>query len=146
MHKNDAHLYSNIYGSHPFYLDTRYFEVDGKGNHTPVASDKTDPSKKYVSYSHGVFVRNAHGQEVLTGDRNLTWRTLGGSVDLTFYSGPTQEEVTKNYQRSTIGLPTMQQYFTFGFHQCRWGYQNWSVVEDVVSTFENFQIPLETIW
>lgn len=146
MHKNDAHLYSNIYGSHPFYLDTRYFEVDGKGNHTPVASDKTDPSKKYVSYSHGVFVRNAHGQEVLTGDRNLTWRTLGGSVDLTFYSGPTQEEVTKNYQRSTIGLPAMQQYFTFGFHQCRWGYQNWSVVEDVVSTFENFQIPLETIW
>lgn len=40
----------------------------------------------------------------------------------------------------------MQQYFTFGFHQCRWGYSNWSVVEDVINNYEKFGIPLETIW
>lgn len=40
----------------------------------------------------------------------------------------------------------MQQLWTFGFHQCRWGYHNWSEVEDVVRNFENFGIPLETIW
>lgn len=127
-------------------MDTRYFEANEQGGLTLVASDKTDDSREYVSYSHGVFMRNAHAQEVLTGPRNLTWRALGGSLDLTFYSGPTQADVTKNYQLSTIGLPAMQQYFTFGYHQCRWGYQNWSVIDEVVSTFEAFQIPLETIW
>lgn len=136
----------NIYGSHPFYLDTRYFEFDDHGSHRLVASDQADQSKNYVSYSHGVFMRNAHGQEVLTHSQNLTWRTLGGSIDLTFYSGPSQVDVTKNYLTSTIGLPAMQQYFAFGYHQCRWGYQNWSVVENVVDNFEKAGIPLENMW
>jgi alpha-glucosidase len=45
-----------------------------------------------------------------------------------------------------VGLPAMQQYFGFGFHQCRWGYENWTVVEGVVQTYEDFGIPLEVIW
>lgn len=120
--------------------------MDESGAHTPVKEGETDPSKEYVSYSHGVFLRNAHGHEVLLRPQNVTWRTLGGSVDLTFYSGPTQVDVTKNYQISTIGLPAMQKYNTLGFHQCRWGYNNWTDLEDVVSNFERFGIPLEYVW
>ncbi len=40
----------------------------------------------------------------------------------------------------------MQQYWAFGYHQCRWGYQNWSVVESVVDNFAKFEIPMETVW
>ena len=40
----------------------------------------------------------------------------------------------------------MQQYFTLGFHQCRWGYANWSEVQQVVDAYAAFAIPLETIW
>lgn len=40
----------------------------------------------------------------------------------------------------------MQQYNTLGFHQCRWGYNNWSDLADVVANFEKFEIPLEYIW
>ncbi|KAJ9211489.1 CAZyme family GH31 [Paecilomyces variotii] len=138
---------ANIYGTHPFYLDTRYYEVDSKqGTYTLLTTNETDQSKEYTSFSHGVFLRNAHGQEVLLRPEGITWRTLGGSIDLYFYSGPTQADVTRSYQTSTVGLPTMQQYYTFGYHQCRWGYQNWSVMADVVSSFAKFQIPLETIW
>ncbi|KAL9620872.1 MAG: hypothetical protein Q9160_004654 [Pyrenula sp. 1 TL-2023] len=115
----------NIYGSHPFYLDTRYTNS--------------------TSYSHGVYSRNAHGQEILLRPENVTWRFIGGSIDLYFFSGPDQPSVSKQYQE-IIGLPVMQQYFTFGFHQCRWGYQNWSQVEEVVNNYEKFGIPLENIW
>ncbi|TVY73333.1 Alpha-glucosidase [Lachnellula suecica] len=136
----------NIYGDHAFYLDTRYYEVDSDTGNLTYVANATDPDGDYVSYSHGVFMRNAHGQEVLLQPSNMTWRTLGGSIDLYFYAGPTQQEITKAYQLSTVGLPAMQQYFTFGYHQCRWGYANWSELQDVVDNFAKFGIPLENVW
>ena len=137
----------NLYGSHPFYLDTRYYEVDPMtGNKTLVTSTDTNATAECISYSHGVFNRNAHGQEILLRADNITWRLLGGAIDLYVYAGPTQPEVTAAYQMSTIGLPAMQQYFTFGFHQCRWGYANWSQLQDVVDGYKNLGIPLENIW
>lgn len=99
-----------------------------------------------MSHSHGVYNRNAHGQEVLLRPSNITWRALGGGIDLYFFPGSTQQEVTSSYQTGAIGLPAMQQYFTFGFHQCRWGYANWSEVQSVVDNYAKFEIPLENIW
>lgn len=137
----------NLYGSHPFYLQTRYFDSseDGQPSLLTESLDAENATGNYTSYTHGVYLRNAHGQEVLMNPNNVTWRTLGGSIDLYFFSGPTQPETTQQYL-DVIGRPTLQQYWGFGFHQCRWGYQNWSVTEDVVNSYEKFGIPLETIW
>lgn len=137
---------SNLYGAQPFYLDTRYYEAFNGKPRNPVKSSQAPSSKKYISYSHGVFLRNAHGQEVKLQSQSLTWRTIGGSIDLYFYAGPSAIEVTQSYLNSTVGLPAMQQYFTLGYHQCRWGYRNWTELGDVVANFEKFNIPLETIW
>lgn len=138
---------TNLYGTHPFYLETRYYQVDNStGNHTLVTGNVTDVNAEYTSYSHGVYMRNAHGMEGLFQTDGLTWRSLGGQIDLYFFEGPTQPEVTKQYLGGAVGLPAMQQYFTFGYHQCRWGYANWTEVEDVVNNFKAANIPLETIW
>lgn len=137
---------ANIYGSHPFYLDTRYYEVnETTGNHT-LLTGNASADAQYVSYSHGVYLRNAHGLEALLQPNNLTWRSLGGTIDLYFFDGPSQPEVTKQYLTGAVGLPAMQQYFTFGYHQCRWGYKNWTMLEEVVTNFKNYDIPLETVW
>jgi alpha-glucosidase len=101
---------------------------------------------EYKSYTHGVFNRNAHAQEVLLRPSNITWRALGGTIDLYFYSGPDAETLIKSYQDSMVGYPAMQQYWSLGYHQCRWGYQNWTVLQEVVDNFANANIPLETIW
>ncbi|KIW81454.1 hypothetical protein Z517_04479 [Fonsecaea pedrosoi CBS 271.37] len=137
----------NLYGSHPFYLQTKYFEV-GSDNSTTLLTeqlDTTEATGNYTSFTHGVYFRNAHGMEVLLEANNVTWRTLGGSIDLYFFSGPTQPDVTSQYL-NVIGMPMLQNYWGFGYHQCRWGYQNWTVTEAVVDSYERFGIPLETIW
>ena len=84
--------------------------------------------------THAVYYRNAHAHEILLKPNTLTWRTLGGNIDLYFYAGvylpeqfsdqvysnnrilkgPTIEAAATSYQSSTIGLPAMQQYWTFG--------------------------------
>lgn len=135
---------ANIYGTHPIYLDTRYFQ-DVNGEETYIAN-ATDTSAQYITRTHGVYLRNAHAQEVLLRPEGITWRTLGGTIELYFYSGPSATDVIQNYQTSTVGLPAMQQYWTFGYHQCRWGYENWTRLQEVVDTFAEFEIPLETIW
>lgn len=134
----------NIYGVHPVYLDTRYFQ-DVDGQQTYVAN-ATDMSTTYNTSTHGVFQRNAHPQEVLLRPEGITWRALGGTIDLYFYSGPSASDVVKSYHVSTVGLPALQQYWTFGYHQCRWGYQNWTRLQEVVDNFAAANIPLETIW
>lgn len=111
-----------------------------------MTSQNASAKGDYVGRSHGVYQRNAHAMEALMLPTNLTWRALGGSIDLYFFDGPTQEEVTKQYQTGVTGLPAMQSYWGFGFHQCRWGYHNWSETTDVVNNYRKFGIPLETIW
>lgn len=136
---------ANLYGNHPIYLDTRYFAASDSGELT-YAPNATDKTAKYTSYTHGVFLRNAHAQEILLQPSTVTWRTLGGSVDLYFYSGPRAKDVMQAYHQTTVGLPAMQQYWTLGFHQCRWGYESWAALQEVVDNFAKFEISLETIW
>lgn len=58
---NDQELDVNGHSVHPVYLETRY----GNGS-------------KDSSLSHGVYARNAHGQEWLMRDESITYRTIGG--------------------------------------------------------------------
>ncbi|KAK1990425.1 family 31 glycosyl hydrolase [Colletotrichum falcatum] len=136
----------NIYGSHPIYLDTRYYQVDADSKEAVYVAEATDKNAEYKSYTHGVFLRNAHAQEILLRESNITWRGLGGTIDLYFYAGPTADAVIKSYHKTTVGLPAMQQYWTFGFHQCRWGYSSWEDLQEIVDDFAKSKIPLETIW
>ncbi|KAK1837146.1 family 31 glycosyl hydrolase [Podospora conica] len=138
---------SNIYGTHPMYLDTRYFTKSKPGDKLTYVANPTDNKKiQYRSFTHGVYLRNAHAQEVMLRPSGITWRGIGGSIDLYLYAGPNAKDVIKSYQESAAGLPAMQQYWTLGYHQCRWGYDNWTMLQDVVDGFERFGIPLETIW
>jgi alpha-glucosidase len=155
----------NLYGSHPFYLDTRYYEKNGSGKlvkmselqepgyrhqRTPSSGSyshgQEGGSATYESYSHGVYLRNTHGQEVKLEPESLTWRVLGGSIDLFVFSGPTPADVTSQFVMSAAGAPALQNYWAFGYHQCRWGYRNWTETREVVETLRRFDIPMETIW
>lgn len=118
-------VHANLYGTHPVYMEQRYH--DGKG------------------YAHGMFLRNAHGQEVLIGEQDLTWRAIGGSIEFYFYSGSKPTEVIRQHQE-VVGLPAMHQYWTLGFHQSRWGMETADELYQVAQKYTEAGIPLETMW
>lgn len=97
---NDQVIDANGHSTHPVYLETRY--ANG------------------TSTSHGVYARNAHGQDWLLRADSVTYRTIGGSFDLYFLSGPTPKEVISQYQTGIVKTPVMQPYWALGFFQCRW--------------------------
>ncbi|XP_064599991.1 lysosomal alpha-glucosidase-like isoform X2 [Liolophura sinensis] len=113
----------NLYGDHPFYL---VMEEDGQ--------------------SHGVFLLNSNAMDVvLQPAPALTWRTIGGVIDLYMFLGPTPEGVIQQYT-DVIGRPFMPPYWSLGFHQCRWGYTTVQETLDVVDRMKAYGIPQDVQW
>ena len=112
----------NLYGAHPFYLQ---MHPDGT--------------------AHGVYLHNNHGLDVELAPNKLTYRIMGGDMDLFFFTGPTPERVIRQYHQ-LIGYPALPPYWALGFHQCRWGYETIRELEEVALQYRRHQLPLDTLW
>ncbi|KAJ7184493.1 alpha-glucosidase, partial [Mycena filopes] len=114
---------SNLYGNHPIYFEHR------------------------TTGTHGVMLLNSNGMDVKLTPGALEYNTLGGVLDFYFLAGsqtdPTQ--VAKQYA-GIVGTPAEVPYWSFGLHQCRFGYNNYIDVANVISNYSASKIPLETMW
>ncbi|RDW82915.1 glycoside hydrolase family 31 protein [Coleophoma crateriformis] len=118
---------ANLYGNHPVYFEHR------------------------LSGTHGVFFLNSNGMDIkinntgTSGSQYLEYNTLGGVLDFYFVAGPSPVEVSQQYAE-VVGRPAMMPYWGFGFHNCRYGYQDAYAVAEVIYNYSKAEIPLETMW
>lgn len=116
---------TNLYGNHPVYVDHR-----GENG------------------THGVLLLNSNGMDIKINDTDgqyLEYDTLGGILDFYFLAGPSPIEVAQQISE-VVGKPVMMAYWTFGFHNCRYGYRDVYEVAEVVYNYSQANIPLETMW
>ncbi|KAF9528421.1 alpha-glucosidase [Crepidotus variabilis] len=118
---------TSLYGNHPIYFEHR------------------------TTGTHGVFFLNSNGMDIKLNKTNtgasLEYNAIGGILDFYFLAGSETDPtaVAKQYAE-LVGLPAEVPYWSFGFHQCRYGYQNYIDVAAVVSNYSVAKIPLETMW
>lgn len=117
---------SNLYGSHPMYLEHR------------------------ESGSHGVFLLNSNGMDINitttdSGESSLEYNTVGGVLDYYFFAGPSPTDVSKQYAE-LFGHAAMMPYWSLGFQQCKYGYWDVNMLAEVVANYSSADIPLEVIW
>jgi len=118
---------ANLYGSHPNYVDYR----GAKG-------------------THGVFLLNSGGMNVNVNTTAvegtfLEYNTVGGVLDFYFFAGPNPVDVSRQYAE-VVGVPAMVPYWSFGFHQCKYGWPSVDYVNEVVANYSKAGIPLEVMW
>lgn len=112
----------NLYGTHPFYMELK--------------DDRT---------AYGVFLFNGNAMDVRLEPNALSYRTIGGVIDLYIFLGPEPETVVKQYQE-VIGKPILPPFWSFGWHQCKYGYKDLDEVKTVVNTYAKYKLPLEAMW
>lgn len=54
-------------------------------------------------------------------------------------------QVSEQYAQIT-GTTALPQYFSLGYHQCRWNYRDEADVRQVDANFDKFDIPYDVIW
>lgn len=113
---------TNLYGSHPFIM---MLMPDGS--------------------ACGLLLMNSNAMEVSLTTQGISWRTIGGIVDLYVMGGPTPGRVLEQLTR-LVGRPHMPPYWSLGFHQCKWGYRSIGEVSEVVTNYSAAGIPLQTMW
>ncbi|XP_075213315.1 lysosomal alpha-glucosidase-like [Lycorma delicatula] len=113
----------NFYSSHPFYL---MMEDDG--------------------LSHGVLFLNSNAMDIiLQPSPGITFRTIGGIIDLYFFIGPSPSEVIQQYT-ALIGRPYLPPYWSLGFHLSRLGYGSVNETKEVLINNRLVGIPVDTQW
>ena len=116
---------SNLYGVHPIYFEHR------------------------TTGTHGVFLLNSNGMDIKLRTENdkttLEYNIIGGILDFYFLAGPSPVDVARQYAE-VAGLPAEVPYWSFGLHQCRWGYRDYLEVAQVIANYSSAGIPLETMW
>lgn len=70
---------------------------------------------------------------------------IGGVLDFRFFLG-ISAELTIEKLHIYLGRSEIPPFWSLGFHQCRWGYKNVSLLEYVTRSYESNKIPLDTIW
>eukprot|EP00735_Rhodelphis_limneticus_P006888 TRINITY_DN19356_c0_g1::TRINITY_DN19356_c0_g1_i1::g.7823::m.7823 TRINITY_DN19356_c0_g1::TRINITY_DN19356_c0_g1_i1::g.7823 ORF type:complete len:935 (+),score=274.27,sp/P70699/LYAG_MOUSE/38.43/0.0,Glyco_hydro_31/PF01055.21/6.2e-164,Gal_mutarotas_2/PF13802.1/1.3e-08 TRINITY_DN19356_c0_g1_i1:52-2805(+) len=114
-----------LYGSHPYYLELR---------------DGPDGPK-----AHGVLLLNSNPMDIELLEDSLTYKVVGGVLDLYLVLGPSVHSATQQYH-TLIGKTFLPPAWSLGFHQCRWGYDDIGQVRDVVNNYVSNQLPLEAMW
>lgn len=101
---------------------------------------------KSTKTAYGIYFHNSDGMDiVLQPDNSISFRTVGGVIDLFFFSGPTALDVIKQYQ-NLVGLPDLPPQWSLGFHLCRYNYSSIENLYEVWNRTRHSGIPFDVQW
>lgn len=98
----------------------------------------------------GIFFKNSNAKSLEytkygSSQSLLNFRAAGGVLDFFFFFGESAESVIKAYH-GVIGFPYLPPFWSLGFHQSSWQYNDTKRVNDVLKGYDDANMPLEALW
>ena len=131
--------------------DRKNYYDEGKGGqnlygHQPIGLHKT----KYKDIWLGFVFLNTNAQDIQIKNKGkdnvvLTHKTIGGIIDYYLIVDNSPENVLRDIHY-LIGKPILPPFWSLGYHQCRWGFHNFSEFKNVYETYKLKKIPIDAMW
>lgn len=84
---------------------------------------------------HMMLIRTSRPMAVEKNNGELVFRITGGVLEFKFFvGGDSPKEVIRKYHRYVNGW-TLHPFWASGWHQCRWGYENSTVLKEVIAKY-----------
>ncbi len=97
--------------------------------------------------AYGIFFDNHNKTYFDLGKESDAYYVFGadaGNLDYYFIGGEYLKEVISGYTWLT-GRPPMQQLWTLGFHQSRWGYESEEEIRSIAAGMKKYDLPCDCI-
>ena len=97
--------------------------------------------------AYGVFFDNHNKTYFDLGKESEDYYVFGadkGNLDYYFIAGKNLKDVLTGYTNLT-GRSPMQQLWTLGFHQSRWGYESEEEIRDIAKKMRKYELPCDCI-
>ena len=124
--------------------------ANGEGRQSLYGTNPFLMAKTLDNKFEGILFYNSNPQQfyvefIKTGESVITFRTIGGILDIYFLSADTVDNVIKQYVE-LIGMPSLPPFWSLGFHQCSWGYSSTQKLKDVVGNYTSQGYMFDSIW
>ena len=146
---HDFHLKDGTYTIWPHDCGGTKYD-DGMGgmnqySHQPIGLHKTKFNEIWLGF---VFLNTNAQDVVIHSDKNnsyLTHKTIGGIIDYYIIVNDSPEEVVKSIQ-TLLGIPPLPPFWSFGYHQSRYGYKSFQDFKEVYEKYKSLEIPIDGMW
>ncbi len=138
------------------YLNKREYYFENWNSDIPSAHTEALPALyksvpfficKKKNGIYGLFYDNTYHGYFDFGKENSDYFVYGaddGNLNYYFLYGEKMSDVIRNYTYLT-GRTPLPQFWTLGYHQCRWGYESASDIREVAYSMRKYRIPCESV-
>ncbi|CAK60057.1 unnamed protein product (macronuclear) [Paramecium tetraurelia] len=112
-----------VYSSHPVYL-------------------MRERSGKY----HVLFFKNSSPMDVVYKEDKLTFKYIGGILQLKLFLGDYDPETAVKLYHSYLGGWALHPFWAMGYHHSRWPIKSSEKLKEYVHNHKENDIPIDTIW
>jgi len=146
---HDFILDDGLYTSWPNDTSGIHFD-DGKGGHNlmglqPIGLHKTKDNKFLGILFNNINAQDTYINTISDDNVLLEHRTIGGVIDYYLYYDEDPDKVLIKLH-DIVGQPLMPPFWSFGFHQCRYGYNNTGEIQEVYNNYTSRNLPIDTFW
>ena len=146
---HDFILDDGLYTSWPNDTQGIHFD-DGKGGHNlmglqPIGLHKTKDNKFLGILFNNINAQDTYINTISDDNVLLEHRTIGGVIDYYLYYDEDPDKVLIKIH-DIVGQPLMPPFWSFGFHQSRYGYLNIMDFIQVRYDYTDKNLPIDAFW